>query len=105
MKEITTEKELKELLKTKGKVLALFYASWCPDCTRFMPYFEKETKDKKNILKVKIDEEENSIWESFEIERIPTVCLFENGKELERVVEDFGKIDLNKFKEMVGKLS
>ena len=72
----------------KGKCIVLFYASWCPDCTRFMPVFEAAaSKAKVPALKARIDEDGNPIWEDYKIEVVPTVVLFENGKEKARAEE------------------
>lgn len=97
-----TEKE-PELLKriAKGKSLVLFYASWCPDCKRFMPIFDSlASKSKLPLLKAQIDEDENPMWDDFKIGRVPTVVLFENGKEKGRV-EEQGGIDEKKLKKLL----
>ena len=86
----------------KGKHLVLFYASWCPDCSRFMPAFESlPAQTKIPLAKAQTDEDENSIWEDYKIERVPTVVLFENGKEKSRVEESGGSIDKKKLEKML----
>ncbi len=73
----------------KGGSLVLFYASWCPDCARFMPTFDSlGSKTKLRLLKAKIDADENPIWEDYKIEAVPTVVLFEDGKEKMRAEEN-----------------
>ena len=86
----------------KGKHLVLFYASWCPDCVRFMPTFDSlPSKTKLPFAKAQTDEDENSIWDDYKIERVPTVVLFENGKEKARVAESGGKINEAALKKML----
>ncbi|HIH30977.1 TPA: thioredoxin family protein [Candidatus Micrarchaeota archaeon] len=96
--------EKKELMGkiAKEKSLVLFYASWCPDCARFMPTFNSlASKTKVTLLKAVIDEDENPIWDDFKIGRVPTVVLFENGKEKGRVEEKGGSIDAAKLKRLL----
>ena len=90
----TTKKLELERKIAKGRCHVLFYASWCPDCTRFMPTFDSLLpKAKAQLLKARIDEDENPMWDHFKIERVPTVVLFEDGKEKGRAEEKGGKID------------
>jgi thiol-disulfide isomerase/thioredoxin len=42
MIEVDNKQDLKSQLKTNEKVLALFYASWCPYCKSFVPVFDKK---------------------------------------------------------------
>ena len=98
-----TEKspELKKEI-AKGRHLVLFYASWCPDCARFMPTFDSlPSKTKLPLAKAQTDEDENSIWGDYKIERVPAVVLFENGKEKARVAETGGLIDKKKLEKML----
>ena len=72
----------------KGRHLVLFYAGWCPDCARFMPVFDSlRPKAGLQPAKARTDEDENPIWEDWKIEVVPTVVLFENGKEKARSEE------------------
>jgi thioredoxin 1 len=86
----------KELGKkiAKGKAVVLFYASWCPDCTRFMPTFDSLPKRTKlTLIKAQTDEDENPIWDDYKIASVPTVVLFNDGKEISRVAEKGGFVD------------
>ena len=42
MVEVDNKENFTEELKKNEKVLALFYASWCPHCMRFVPVFKKK---------------------------------------------------------------
>jgi thiol-disulfide isomerase/thioredoxin len=38
---IQERRDLADLLKSKGGVFVLFYASWCPFSLKFLPIYEK----------------------------------------------------------------
>lgn len=98
----TQDKKELERRAAKGKSLVLFYASWCPDCSRFMPIFDSlASKTKLQLLKAQIDEDENPMWDDYKIRRVPTVALFENGKEKGRVEESGGGIDGVKLQKLL----
>ncbi|MFA6489137.1 MAG: thioredoxin family protein [Candidatus Micrarchaeia archaeon] len=102
MLETTKKLELGKIV-ARGKIAVLFYAGWCPDCGRFMPVFDAAAaKAKAKAAKARIDADENPIWEDFKIERVPTVVLFEEGKEKMRVEETGGKIDGKKLEKILG---
>ncbi|MCX5826120.1 MAG: thioredoxin family protein [Deltaproteobacteria bacterium] len=72
------QQELEKTVTTKGRVIALWYASWCPFCTKFLPIFEKHSKGEgRNFLLVRDDQE--SMGGRYEVEVFPTVLFFENG--------------------------
>ncbi len=81
MIEVTDENALADQLAKNPKVVALFFASWCPFCRSFLSVFNKhtETKGSPVFMRVKIDEYENPLWETYSIEAVPTAVLFENG--------------------------
>ena len=76
--QLSSEQELAVALKTKNKVIALFYASWCPFCSRFVPVFKQQAQGKEsNFLLVQDDKE--TICDQYSIGIFPTVLFFENG--------------------------
>lgn len=79
------EPDFEEILKTKAKFLALFYASWCPFSRKFLPIYEKCTANSPNpCIRVMIDDKED-LCEKYSIQFYPTVLLFENGKVTKRL--------------------
>jgi thioredoxin 1 len=82
MKEIENEDDLMRIFKTAGNIFVLFYASWCPFCRIFLPIFEKYAREKRydEFLRVRIDDEDNPLWEKYEVVVVPTVILFKGGK-------------------------
>jgi thioredoxin 1 len=68
------------VLKSKDKIFVLFYASWCPHSSRFLPIFEKHSKGREqSCVRVMIDDKA-SLMEKYAVEYVPTVLLFEKGK-------------------------
>ncbi len=76
--QLNNEQELAAALKARNKVIALFYASWCPFCSRFLPVFKQQAQGKEsNFLLVQDDKE--TIGDKYSIQIFPTVLFFENG--------------------------
>jgi thioredoxin 1 len=80
-------------LKDK-KVLVDFYADWCGPCQMLGPVLEEiNTID---ILKVNTDEHED-VARDYGIMSIPTMIIFENGKEIKRVIGYHTKDEIEKI--------
>jgi thioredoxin 1 len=76
--QLNNEQDLASTLKKNNKVIALFYASWCPFCARFLPIFKKQAEGKEqNFLLVQDDEE--TIGDKYSVRIFPTVLFFEQG--------------------------
>ncbi|MEM2856593.1 MAG: thioredoxin family protein [Candidatus Nitrosocaldaceae archaeon] len=69
---------------SKGNVIALFYADWCPYCSAFKPIFESFKAKNCNLIKVKLNEDENPLWDRFNITTIPTLIYFKDGNIIAR---------------------
>jgi thioredoxin 1 len=86
--EITNDNFKTEVLDAKGKVLVDFWAPWCGPCRMQTPILEKLVvagEIKAKIVKVNTDENQE-IAGKYSIQSIPTLILFEDGKEVERFV-------------------
>jgi thioredoxin 1 len=85
MSKIDVEYSLDDVLKSKDRVVVLFYASWCPFSQRFLPIFKKYAQSKtQTCLQVKTDDKA-SLCEKYSVEVVPTVLLFEKGKVKKRL--------------------
>lgn len=77
-----------EVLDHTGFVLVDFWAEWCRPCKTLMPYIEQLAKDKGDQIKVckfNIDEG-TQITTKYLIQSIPTLIIFQNGKEIARKI-------------------
>ena len=80
----------------KEKILVDFYANWCGPCKMITPELEKVESNIK-VVKVDVDEFEDLARE-YGVMSIPTLILFENGKEIKRTI---GFIDRDKIKNFI----
>lgn len=91
----------KEVAQAKGVVLVDFWATWCHPCKMIASSLDEIAKDysgKIKVAKVEVGEAGRTA-SRFNVMNIPTLILFKDGKEIERIVgvtskEDIaGKID------------
>jgi len=86
----------------KDKKVTLVMGTWCGDSKLQVPHFYKIIDDlsipEKDITLICVDgtkKAENGLVDKLNIERVPTLIIYENGKELGRIVES-PKISLEK---------
>ena len=82
-----TDQNFQNKIKT-GIVLVDFWAVWCMPCKMMVPVLNElaeETNGKVIIAKVNVDEQKATAAK-FSIRSIPTMILFQNGKEVKRIV-------------------
>ncbi len=73
-------------LKQKDKTVILFTAHWCGFCRVFFPLFEKAEKENP-VLKFSqlfLDDPDNPLYKTLEIDVLPTIIAFSQGKEVSR---------------------
>lgn len=82
-----TDKNFQHQIKNK-LVLVDFWASWCAPCRIMAPVLNEvadELAGNSHVGKVNI-EQFQSLAQKFQVRSIPTLILFQNGKEINRFV-------------------
>ena len=82
------DSEFRAFLEEKSVALVDFWASWCGPCRMVGPTIEQlaqEYEGRASVGKVNVDEE-GGLAGDFGVMSIPTVVLFKDGKEVERLV-------------------
>jgi len=93
---IHLEKEnFNELIK--NKTVVDFYATWCGPCKMLGPVFEEVSKESEiQFVKVDIDNHEE-LCREYKVMSVPTLILFEDGKEVRRNIGFISKEKLIEF--------
>ena len=83
-----TDANFEETIKKNNLVFIDFWASWCGPCRALAPTIVELAKEYTGkILIGKLDVDENpSTAERFQVFSIPTMIVFKNGQEAERLV-------------------
>lgn len=95
---ITAENFETEVLKNDKKVVLDFWASWCGPCMMLAPVLEEIANERDDIVvgKVNVDEQ-GELAMQFGIVSIPTLMLFENGKQTDMSVGYKNKDQIEAF--------
>jgi Thiol-disulfide isomerase and thioredoxins len=75
---VGNENDLNKILKTKDRVIALVYASWCPFCRRFLPIFQQYAQEERRHF-LRIQDDRESVGDKYSVDVFPTVLFFEKG--------------------------
>ena len=94
-RKFTSENFEAEVLKSEKPVLVDFWAVWCGPCQMMAPILhelETEMPDVQ-IGKVNVDEQMD-LARQFRVVSIPTLIIFKNGQEVQRMVGVTSKEEL-----------
>lgn len=97
---VNLENFAQEVLKSEKPVLVDFYADWCGPCKMMAAEIDAFAEETENIKVCKLDVDESTdLAMTFGVMSIPTVILFEKGKEVKRFV---GAKEKHQIAEFVG---
>ena len=88
VKEVTDKNFESDVLNSDRPVLVDFWAPWCAPCRMLAPTVEdvaKKFEGRAVVVKLNVDDN-SQVSQRYGIKGIPTLILFKNGKEEERVV-------------------
>ena len=100
--ELTSDNFNQHIQKNDIPVIVDYWASWCGPCKMMAPVFEQVANDFRGKVRfTKLNtENEQSIAGEKAIRSIPTLILYKDGKEFERVS---GALDAQSLKNFVAK--
>jgi thioredoxin 1 len=97
--DVTDQSWENDVLKSDKPVLVDFWAEWCHPCKMLMPAVAQvaETYEgKAKFVKMNVDDN-NLIPPTLGIKGIPTLILFNNGTEADRVVGSTSKENISRM--------
>ena len=87
VKHITQGEFADEVTRCATPVVADFYATWCGPCRELSPLLDKLAggyTDKIKFVKINVDESPG-LAQNFQVQAIPTVIFFKDGKVADRI--------------------
>ena len=101
VKDVSDASFEKDVLQSGRPVLVDFWAPWCAPCRMIAPTVEAiagQYRESASVVKLNVDENP-SVSQRYGIKGIPTLILFREGKEVERVVGATSKESLSRLVE------
>ena len=87
VKHITQGEFADEVTRCATPVVADFYATWCGPCRQLSPMLDKLAggyPDKIKFVKINVDESPG-LAQNFQVQAIPTLIFFKDGKVADRI--------------------
>lgn len=96
---LTSDNFAAEVLGASGPVLVDFWAQWCGPCRMQSPAVEQLAEEGYQVGKVNVDEQP-ALAAEYRVMNIPTLIIFRDGKEADRMVGVQSKAELAKRLEL-----
>ena len=97
--DVTDSSFEKDVLQAGKPVLVDFWAAWCAPCRMLAPTIDaiaEQFGDNAGVVKVNVDDN-TATAQRYGIKGIPTLILFNEGKEVERVVGATSKESISRM--------
>ena len=87
IKDTSSKNYAVDVLTSKGRVAVDFWAEWCGPCKQVAPILEALAEDfPEQITIYKVNADDNSgLTAELKISSIPTIIIYEDGKETKRI--------------------
>lgn len=91
--------QFEEMIRGEKPLLVDYWAPWCGYCRRLDPVITRIAEEYADVLEtVKIDiDEEEPLSDEQQIEIIPTLILYKNGKAVDSVINPASKSAIDGF--------
>lgn len=89
-----------KVLKASKPVMVDFFADWCGPCKMAAPILDEMSQEQQDVIILKMNVDENQVTPGkFGVMSIPTVVMFKDGKEVDRLIGFNGKAGYEKMVE------
>lgn len=86
MRTIAPDRFETEVLRATDPIIVLFDASWCPFCRAFRPVMARHQDEFPwSVTAVLLDDADDSLWDAYSIDVVPTLAVFESGRPVFKV--------------------
>src|SRR6266545_2327374 len=99
VREVSDSSFEKDVLQSEKPVLVDFWAEWCAPCRMIAPTVEavaEQFDESASVVKLNVDNSPSTA-DKYGIKGIPTLILFSEGKEVERVVGATSKESISRI--------
>lgn len=95
LKKIEEKDFEKEVLQNNKMVVVDFFATWCMPCQMLIPVLEEIASEREelDIIEIDVDKARNLSMQ-YEIEAVPTMVIFKNGTQIDRIGGYYNKKEL-----------